>query len=91
MFVVYLMFKQGPKQWSEQEKARKETYRSDLSPLSRHTMDTDANAAALHQEDPWPNLQKDAWATTAHWGSFAVAATPIDTDLFPLAGDTSNI
>ena len=60
MFHVYLMFKQGPKQWSEQEKVRKDTCGLDLSPMPWHTMDTDANATTLHQEDPPPSLQKEA-------------------------------
>ena len=60
MFLVYLMFKQGPKQQSKQEKVRKETYESDMSPLPRHTTDKEANDAMLHREDPLPSLQKDA-------------------------------
>ena len=93
MFHVYLMFKQAPKQWSEQEKARKETYRSDLSPLPWHTMDTDANTAMLHQQAPLSSLQKDARATIAHQGSSiaAAAASLSSTNLFPLEGEISNI
>jgi hypothetical protein len=95
MFLVYLKFRQdqGPKQWSEQEKVRKETCGSDLLPQPRHMTDTNANATALHWEDSPPSLQKDAWATTAHRGSSVatVIAIPMGIDLFPLAGDTSNI
>jgi hypothetical protein len=94
MFLVYLMFKQGPKQGSNWEKARKMTCGLDRSPLSWHTMDTDTNAVMLHWEDMPPSLQKDTWAITAHWGSFiaaAAAASPTGTNLFPLVGDISNI
>jgi hypothetical protein len=47
MFFIYLMFKKGPKQRSKQEKARKETCGSDLSPLPWHTTNMDANALVL--------------------------------------------
>jgi hypothetical protein len=43
----------------EQEKARKKTCGSDLSPLLRHMTDTDTNVAVLRREDPLPSLQKD--------------------------------
>jgi hypothetical protein len=87
------MFKQGPQQWSEQEKVRKETCGSDLSPLPWHTTDTDTNVATLHQQALPPSLQKDVRATTAHRGYSVATATAslTGTDLFPLEGEISNI
>ena len=55
-------------------------------------MDTDANAATLHQQAMLPILQKDAGATTAHRGSSAIAAASLmDIDLFPLEVKIFNI
>ena len=73
-------------------KARKETYGSDMAPLLRHAIDTDANTVVLQQQAPPPSLQKDIGATTTPQGSSAAAVASLTgTDLFPLEGEIYNI